>query len=362
MLKNLAFPIKSYGDTDFVTGLRAYAALAVMLIHAGGAGLVQLHPLLAQLVFLGQTGVYVFFVISGFSVTASYRTTAHFTTYLSKRFMRIAPLYYVLLLGLFLLQPLTNGNMPASWDTEFGVKYDLYNLFMHLSFLSFLDYKITNSVIGVEWTLSIEMFWYILLPLLLTLVTNWQRALTLLIASIALYFSLQCQQEAATHIHTRHIFEWSPLFYACAFSLGVLAYYIRPLVSNFATKHGDKFFIALLVVGIAAFLSFAPQKSAGIPTYADTLLTASAFTFALIVLGTNQSLLVRALLLNRAALYLGTISYGLYLIHFPLVIFFRGLIENKTLLFSAVFVTTVLASHLSYRFIERPALKLIKKP
>ncbi len=38
---------------------------------------------------------------------------------------------------------------------------------MHFAFVSFLDYRIANSLIGVEWTIPVEVFWYIFLPFLL---------------------------------------------------------------------------------------------------------------------------------------------------------------------------------------------------
>lgn len=86
--------IKNYGDTDFITGMRAFAAIAVVLIHSGGAGLRDLGDFGNNLADLGRTGVYVFFVISGFSVASSYSSSNGYFDYINKRLWRIAPLYY----------------------------------------------------------------------------------------------------------------------------------------------------------------------------------------------------------------------------------------------------------------------------
>ena len=67
--------MKDYGDTNFITGMRAYAALAVVLIHAGGGGLRDIGQMGDNIANLGLAGVYVFFVISGFSVASSYLAT-----------------------------------------------------------------------------------------------------------------------------------------------------------------------------------------------------------------------------------------------------------------------------------------------
>ena len=71
--KNAIFSssIKSYGDTDFITGIRAIAALAVLLIHSGGAGLKEVSSITDNLLISCRNGVFVFFVISGFSVANS---------------------------------------------------------------------------------------------------------------------------------------------------------------------------------------------------------------------------------------------------------------------------------------------------
>ena len=70
-LRPSAVLAKNYGATTFVTGMRAYAATAVVLTHSGGAGLRDLGSIGNHLTELGAQGVTVFFVISGFSVATS---------------------------------------------------------------------------------------------------------------------------------------------------------------------------------------------------------------------------------------------------------------------------------------------------
>ena len=61
-----------YLGTNFITGIRAYAAIFTVLIHTGGAGLRNLGATANYFVDLGRTGVYVFFVISGYAVSSTF--------------------------------------------------------------------------------------------------------------------------------------------------------------------------------------------------------------------------------------------------------------------------------------------------
>jgi len=82
-------------NTNYITGMRAFAALAVVMIHAGGAGLRDLGEIGNRMADLGSSGVYVFFVVSGFAVTNSFtKDGGHYWKYLEKRLRRIVPLYF----------------------------------------------------------------------------------------------------------------------------------------------------------------------------------------------------------------------------------------------------------------------------
>ena len=124
--------IKNYGDTNFITGMRAYAALAVVLIHTGGGGLREFGLLGNNFVDFCKTGVIVFFAISGFSVADSYKRSKGYTQYLLKRLFRIAPLYYF---WIFFCVIFSTGEITL--HEVFWSNIGQYSLLMHLSFLSF---------------------------------------------------------------------------------------------------------------------------------------------------------------------------------------------------------------------------------
>lgn len=80
-----AILLKEYPGTNFITGMRAWAAIGVVLIHCGGAGLRSWGYIGNNIADMEKLGVYVFFVISGFSVTASYKN-GNFMQYLKKEY------------------------------------------------------------------------------------------------------------------------------------------------------------------------------------------------------------------------------------------------------------------------------------
>lgn len=171
---------KDYGPTTFITGMRAYAAVAVMLTHAGGAGLRTLGPLGHTLMELGAQGVTIFFVISGFSVAASWEDSGSFTAYLYKRLARIVPLYYAWLF----VATLTSTD-AIEWQRRYGTSIDAYNMLMHLTFMSWCDYRIACTILGVEWSIPVEVVWYLAIPLLLQLMSTAPRVVCAVAGSLA---------------------------------------------------------------------------------------------------------------------------------------------------------------------------------
>jgi peptidoglycan/LPS O-acetylase OafA/YrhL len=146
-------------------GLRALAALAVLLFHLVESAQVDARssghsaPSLVPVRYFGSFGVSIFFVISGFLlyrpfVLAAFesRGTPRLLTFWKRRFARIYPAYWVALTALILL-----GLAP---HTKFGDLLTMYPL------LGNYRTGYWNVGLGVEWTLVIEISFYLLLPLI----------------------------------------------------------------------------------------------------------------------------------------------------------------------------------------------------
>ena len=67
-----------------------------------------------------------------------------------------------------------------------------------------------------------------------------------------------------------------------------------------------------------------------------------------------------AFLNYKPFVYLGNISYGFYLIHYPVLIYFKDLNINPILQFSLALIATMIVSQISYHYFEKPVGKLIR--
>jgi len=336
--------IKSYGDTNFLTGMRAYAAIAVVLTHAGGGGLLTLGEMGKRLVDFGGQGVAVFFVISGYSVSSSFIHSKGFGDYINKRFWRIAPLYYFWIVVAILM-----GTTAISWQIKNEVSLDMYNLFMHITFLSCLDYRIAPTLLGVDWTLSIEMFWYFLVPALLLWAKGLGRLIAIMVGSSLIYILVLTgrsllplsDEDAIQVVH------WSPFPYMIAFCLGIVAFRLRELSYDFA-RWGNVALVFLLLILLIYLLI-----PISIVNHTKNLFFMGA-SFILILFGSMGNKSFRLIFANRVILLLGTLSYGIYLSHMT-VLGIMGQVfaeNNLALIFLLTLSISIVVSTFAYYVIE----------
>lgn len=332
---------KSYGDTDFVTGLRAIAATMVVMVHTGA--LTDFGTYGVRISGAGAAGVQAFFVISGFSIATALSTRPVFSDFFVRRLVRIAPLYYVALLLAFIL---TLNALPISgWRETLGAPIPFWGLMLDLVFLGWLSPQTANDFIGVEWSIPIEIFWYVVLAGLLPLLKrrrDWGYALIglLLLAGMSRAFS--------ELLFDRSLWAaWSPITYGAWFVLGAMACRLRPLMRTDLQRWRT----ALLVLAALIFVM-------GLVT--DIGLT-SAFiglsTF-LVIVGHPGSEACRDPLSSRMMRFLGTISYGVYLWHmFAILLVAQLNITSQILYFIVVYALTICAATISYLLLERPAIR-----
>lgn len=351
-----AFDATRYEDTQFVHGLRAWAALGVLLIHSGGGGLRELGGWGNRLVDLGSAGVYVFFVISGFAVSSAWKkqpmARLPFFYFLQDRLARIVPLYYF-----WLLVAISFGLTALWWQEYFGVQVDAYNVLLHLTFLSTFDGAVANSILGVEWTLPIEVFYYLLIPGLVALFVR-KPLLGPIFLGVGVFawagvhlardFSLLTKLELQALL-------FSPLPYLLSFVTGVLVSQYRDSsrVSRFRGSW------PLLVIGFWLFLwvVFSPPFLRSVDRY----IWVTALAALVILLAKEGAWPVWLLLSNRVAVFVGSMSYGIYLSHFVIL---RLVFVDALPLFPKLFVSLTLAvgiSLLTWIFLEYPIIRAVKK-
>lgn len=153
------------GEIASLDGLRAIAALSVMLFHAYhivGAVVIVAGVDVSYLWFFGQTGVHLFFVLSGFLLFTPYaramldgRPLPSAKRFFQRRALRILPAYWACLAILVAFQ-----------FRQFLSLAGLENIALHIVMFHDDIYATDRAINGPFWTLAIEAQFYLVLPLL----------------------------------------------------------------------------------------------------------------------------------------------------------------------------------------------------
>ena len=139
--------------------LRGIASLLVVLLHCS-ANLSEALPrhFLGNIFLFGGSGVDIFFVLSGFIITYTNLNfigkPAYYLLFIKRRIIRIYPTYWIIISIFLLLQVL----LPSFYRTHFS--FDLTNVLS--TYLLLPGHIMVN---GVSWTLSYEIFFYLLFSL-----------------------------------------------------------------------------------------------------------------------------------------------------------------------------------------------------
>jgi len=321
-----------------LTSLRGFAAGMVFALHFSENYRAD-HPddRLASFLSGGYESVSVFFVLSGFLLTIAIRRDLraqefNLRQYFVRRAARIYPLYYVLLAITFLLSP-----QIVHWQNV---------LLIHAFFNSAVFQGIPPA-----WTLTIEESFYVLLPPAIWLCLKIGQSNGLVIWCLGLLgagFFL-----VALHIPDFVIslqFMWSRTIFGRfpIFAIGVAC--------AFLYEQRKQWPLSMLIVFIIALLSatcLSVLETLGLDFQLGDILVGLAAGGVILGLASDNRL--TRFLGNRYFVYLGLISYALYLIHLSaLMIWMLPLVHNVPDLIAAYAVATLL-SIACYELIERPA-------
>lgn len=335
--------LRFYGDTDFITGLRAIAATMVVMIHTGA--LVDFGAVGQAITSAGKYGVDIFFVISGYTIAKTFSEATGYRTYLTRRLMRILPLYWLVILVALLLWRSGAFSLPT-WMETLGSQPDVYNFFMHLSMLSYLDFRVANSLLGVEWTIPIEVFWYVTLPFLLSFMQRPSKLvgcifIALLVTAVLSYVSKKM-------LGTSQPIKWSPIAHGHLFFVGAASFYLREQFRTDTSRRP----VIMISVAVVLFIAAVTVQFGG-RSEVMALATAVVIVFAT---PDRVSWFTKPLTV-APMLFLGSISFSIYLLHnlvLHLMTDFDLLPTSGLGKFLVVYAVTCVLSTLTYLVIEKP--------
>ena len=355
-------------------GLRAIAFLLVFAFHT-------------NYLDCGWVGVQLFFVLSGFLITAilvdmkkTLPSKAYFVKFYGRRFLRIFPLYYFYL---FLIAGIACWLYFSHYRVNLMLEYFnqlpsaltyTYN-FLYASVWFKTSYFLTHF-----WSLSVEEQFYIIWPLLI-LLTPSSSYKKLFIGAIILgpVFRL-----FAAFLYNAHAFPFLSVntpsgIYALPFS-HLDAFGFGAFISQYRLPRARQQFWALLVA--VPLIGFATQYLAtgnfgswsgfgyAFPIanglkhiWGYSLLN---YFFAVTIYAVAREGLFNRFLELRWMRYLGKISYGMYVYHYALIFFasrlqdYIPLAPDQAQLLTALiaFVATLAIASASYALLEKPILSL----
>ena len=340
-----------------IQGLRAIAVLAVMVFYFNPALLPG-----------GFVGVDIFLVISGFLISSillkkktepDYQLVTTLNYFYTSRIKRIAPAYFSLLVLITLVAAVLF--LPADFTTyRDGLKKAAY-FNSNNYFANFGDYFAPanhEQPLLHTWSLAIEIQFYLLAPFIFLLLPkrllNWVLPISILgLTAYAEYQLRFVGQEQATY--------YSLSARLPAFFIGA---WVALIIGNTNNEEKQSRFNPYLVWIASALILISfwlPKMTGYFPGIAGLIPILGA---ALLILNKANNPVGR-LLSNKALVWLGTLSYSLYLWHWPVLAFMRYYTGAELLnwQFSLAFVLiTLTLATASYYWIETPLrLKRTKK-
>lgn len=335
-----------------IQALRGLAALAVMLFHFRWA-INNVSPGLGDTLFgWGAIGVDVFFIISGFVITLSAQKLkpgiSSCLTFIKHRAIRILPVYFFILAITFAL----SGAMSLFHYPEKTENLISALLFMPINADHAPFYIDDSGMYGIRWTLNYEIFFYLVMAFSLISKYRW---LTLILIFTALIFILPA---SSGFIPTLSVdgYQYHQAFFNMAsnpiillFIAGVFLGLSYPYTKRIPTSISKIFLVvcSVLTLYCIAFTSFVGHGIASSGWYLTLLV------FALII---NDVWIGKYI--PKALIFLGEISFSLYLIH---TLMNNGLgkrleslgLSDGLLRFAVSCVLSITLAYLSWRFVER---------
>jgi peptidoglycan/LPS O-acetylase OafA/YrhL len=349
-----------------VDALRAFAALTVLVYHLIAHWDWSAFPESGPLVWFrsGWMAVDVFFVISGFVIGLSAfarieaKSTGFRTGFLRSRLVRIVPLHYLTLLAFIVLVEPALVAQP-----DFAGNLATHLLFVHNTFPAY-----AGAINGPNWSLGTEMQFYLLVALAapwLCRVRPWKFAL--------LFIGVAWAWRWGAHALTlpgpldRAYFAQTQLpGMLDEFAIGLLlARFVRaPAGQSFLQRFANDARMRWALVGMVALCWWALFALYYAADYWEVPAMAVFFRTGLGLCAGLTLLLVAGWPMPArrgivaVPLYLGKVSYGIYLWHLP-VLFFLGKhtqLAPPVALLLAVSATIALAA-LTWHFVEQPLLE-----
>ena len=319
----------------------------------------------------GWIGVDLFFVLSGFLITEILLRTREEKKFLKKfyirRILRIFPLYYLSLFLFFMIAPYF-----SALKSQYSFYYDhqaMMWLYLQNWLFIFHAHPANNMLFQHFWSLAIEEQFYLIWPFVILICKNQKKLIWVIYISLAscILFRIFSWAYYSNNNIIFYLQNWTRIDGICVGSLIAVWKFNRQHLENKILKFsGVLISIHLLaIIIVRTILKHTPQYYFFIFTSVS-----AAFGIILVYALKDRIPFIKSLLSSRPLCYLGKISYGLYIFHYPVLQLVRfylpdikitiGSIQIDRILIIALVSTAIalFVSILSYHFFETKILML----
>ena len=298
-----------------------------------------------------------FFVISGYLIFQSAQHNS-LKAYYCHRLLRIFPVYIFLYIGLGVVLGVIDLNRLATdWPS---VMVNLLSL-QHIFPAALVGY----DVFHVSWTLTVELFWYLIAPMFVILIRVYPKVTLLISAAISLGFVALADQGRLDFIYADQVsstgfdIEYFRVFFLNNAFPSILIFFLLGAVVSEYRETLLKIPSAILLI---AFLSLSVALS-----YLDQLdiavLSSSPNFLAGIGLAALLLLSMKCLNFKLAFIkHIADISYSFYLVHFTVILYLaNNYLAHPVVQSLLALVVIIVISSVLFFGLEKPFMRMAKR-
>ncbi len=291
---------------DYIDALRGWAILGVVLTHCNYQ---QLPSIGVNIMKSGGNGVQLFFVVSActlwLSLTARKSEKGFISNFFIRRIFRIAPLYYLAIIYYLFQDGLGSNGIGGVSSISIG------NILSNVLFVHGINPYWINSLVPGGWSITDEVMFYCILPILFYQIKSIDHALSFFFVSLFLKGTLHFILSSIPMISDSILWN-SFLFYYFPNQLPVFLCGVILFFLIFTPKEQLKISpIVLLIISLIILFDLCTKK--------PIIFYHIQFGLAFIIIGYVLSLKPYFLLVNPLIRYIGKVSFGIYFTHFAVL-------------------------------------------